>query len=128
MAGIDVSGGDVAPDNPRLDRFKIVAEQRLQTQPPQSSIRKLQPMDVLILRQHSMSPHKRHQPFEYPPPLRFRHKSKPQRRDHHIHVLISALPQFALDVFDAFIAEHPPRVTKSSLQVIEKARIDFERE
>src|SRR5215475_11498064 len=75
VASIDVCGREIAPDDAGFDRPKIIVEQRLQAQATEPAIRKLQAVDVLVLREHGVRTKKWQKAVEYAATLGFGHEA-----------------------------------------------------
>ena len=75
VASVDVRWGEIAPDDAGFDRPKIIIEQRLQAQASEPAIRKLQAVDVLVLREHGVRPEKWQKSVEYAAAFGFGHEA-----------------------------------------------------
>jgi hypothetical protein len=75
VASIDVRWREIAPDDAGFDRPKIIVEQWLQAEVPEPAIRKLQAVDVLVLREHGVRADKWQKTVEYAAALGFGHEA-----------------------------------------------------
>src|SRR5215472_5403396 len=75
VASIDVCWREIAPDDAGFDRPKIIVEQRLQAQAPEPAIRKLQAVDVLVLREHGVRADKWQKSVKYAATFGFGHEA-----------------------------------------------------
>src|SRR5215469_5353352 len=75
VASIDVGWRKIAPDNAGFDKPKIIVEQWLQAEAPEPPIRKLQAVDVLVLREHGVRANKRQKSVEYTAAFGFGHEA-----------------------------------------------------